>query len=65
MSSHPEIPTTWYCPGCGTPKDISAPKSTWLRVCQTCLRYAVDWERATGMLRVIGPTDTPMPRWGW
>lgn len=61
----PELPLRWECPACGTPVDMSAEKSNWLHVCQTCLRYAVDWERSTRMLRVIGPTENPLPRWGW
>lgn len=65
MTGPREIPDTWYCPACLIPKDISEPKSTRLHVCQQCLRYAVDWDRAAGMLRVIGPTENPLPRWGW
>jgi hypothetical protein len=60
-----ELPLVWMCPGCGAEIDISAPRSWAIQVCRGCRKWGCDWERATALLREIGPTDEPMGVWGF
>jgi hypothetical protein len=61
-----DLPVTWYYPNCFEPLDISAPKSTGVKVCP-CRRAGVDWDRGAGLLREVraSPGGRDLPRWGW
>lgn len=54
--AHNELPQKWVCPSCHTAIDMSASLSSVPHSC-ACGRYAIDWDRVTGMLRVLGPID--------